>query len=58
MNSESNGAQDPAVPPAAEATAGKVTSSAMQLFAPDPNAGGESVSPRCHDNSFSFSSKS
>jgi len=42
MSSESNGAQDPDVPPAAEATAGKVTSSAMQFFAPDPNAGGES----------------
>jgi hypothetical protein len=45
MSGEINGAQDPAIPPAAEAAAGgKVTSSAMQFFAPDPNAGGESVS--------------
>ena len=46
MSSESNGAQDPA-PAAAAATGNVVTSSAMQLFAPDPNAAGESVSFSC-----------
>ncbi len=48
-SSESNGAQDPPIPPAVVAstaaiTGNVVTSSAMQLFAPDPNAAGENVS--------------
>jgi hypothetical protein len=44
MSSESNGAQDPAPAMVAATTGSVVTSSAMQLFAPDPNAVGENVS--------------
>lgn len=44
--STSNGAQDPAAPAMSKvASSGNVVKgSAMELFAPDPNAAGESVS--------------